>query len=93
MKLHHAGRFTEGQEIKGYDFPGTKDSYVQGVIIDADHTHPGIPNEHPPFKCYHVRITRRVLHGHIIHSETGTEGWIPHEVGFFEYNDRIELVK
>lgn len=85
MTLRHAGRFNVGQIIRGYDFPGRTDCYIEGMVLEADYRHP------LGFACYRIRITERLMGGLRIREEIGGEGYIPHEVSIFERDDRVAL--
>lgn len=84
-KLRHAGRFAAGQIIRGYDFPGHTDSYMQGEVLEADYRHP------QGFICYRIRITERLVGGVEMPQEIGVEGYIPHEVSLFESDECVAL--
>lgn len=84
-QLKHAGRFTTGQTIRGYDFYGRKDCFLQGQVIDPNFQH------ERGFACYRVLITQRVMADEPILEEVGGEGYIPHEVSMMEWDGRIEL--
>lgn len=86
QRLRHAGRFTVGQQIRGYDFPpmlGRGDSYLEGTVLEANYMHPH------GFACYRIKIENRVFGGKAETVEAGEEGYVPHEVALMEYEHRI----
>lgn len=83
--LKFTGKFQKGDTIRGYDFMpmrGRGDSYMEGEVLDANYWH-----DH--YLTYKIKITHRVFGGVPEAVEDGDIGFIPHEVGFMEYDHRI----
>ena len=88
-KLKHTDRFAVGARIRGYDFPNRKDCYLQGIVIDPDHT---TDSTRGAYRCYRITVEKQVVAGEEV-TLPCDEGYIPHEVSFFEYEGRIEEIK
>ena len=84
--LKFENKFSIGQTIKAFDFePLTDrlDSYIIGLIIDDNN------NEHG-FKAYKVEIIQHLMGDlEIEYPEEDKVAWIPMEVSFFDYDNRI----
>jgi hypothetical protein len=85
MAQKFTNRFNNGDTIRGYDFQpmrGRGDSYIEGVVIDANDTSRG-------YLAYRIKVENRVFGGKQEAVEADEIGWIPHEVSFMEYDHRI----
>lgn len=82
--LKFAGKFEVGQVIRGYDFPGRTDCYIEGPVLEARYVRP-----HDGVHCYRIAITKQMFGGEDI-TKPNDEGYIPHGVSLFEYDTRIE---
>lgn len=89
LKLKHTDRFVVGARIRGYDFAHRKDCYLQGIVIDPDHT---TDSTRGSYRCYRIAVEKQVVAGAEV-TFPCNEGYIPHQVSIFEYDDRIEEIK
>ena len=86
--LKFEGKFQFGDQIKAFDFmpmPDRPDSYIIGTVIDTKCMENG-------FQSYKIVITKKVWGLHEYNDEVGDFAWIPHEVSFMEYDNRIQKV-
>ena len=86
--LKFEGKFKIGDKIKSYDFPPMPDresSWLEGTIIDDFNTEHG-------FNSFKVVITKRIFSGTTDSEEIGDFAWVPHQVSFLEYDERIQLL-
>ncbi len=81
-------KFEVGQIIKAFDFepsPDRSESFIIGEIIDAD-------NDEQGFMAYKVRQIVHIMGGKHYPDEVDTEAWIPMEVSFMDFDERITKV-
>jgi hypothetical protein len=83
----HAGRFAAGERIRAYDFPGRKDSFLEGIVKNPD----GRMLGDQPVPCYVLTIERQVFGGEDITQPCDT-GYVPHKTWFGESEERIVRV-
>jgi hypothetical protein len=87
--LKFEGKFEKGDVIKAFDFmpmDGRPDSFIIGKIIETDCVEHG-------YKSYKVVMYKHVINGKEYADEVGDVAWIPHEVSFMEYDNRITLAE
>jgi hypothetical protein len=71
-----------GDRIRGYDFMGNTEAYIEGVVVDKGYTPGG-------YKGYTIQIDKDGMGA----GREGDKGYIPFETAFMEYDTRIELVE
>lgn len=83
--LKFEGKFRKGQTIKAFDFEGRDDCYLIGLITDDNNMEHG-------FKSYKVIIIEHLMGDlEISHEDNDNIAWIPMELGFMDYDNRVSL--
>ena len=86
--LKFEGQFKTGDVIRAYDFfpgrPDVADSFIIGRVVEDNNIEHG-------FKAYKVMQIEHIVAGEQIIEDRGTMAWIPMEVSFMEYDERIAL--
>jgi hypothetical protein len=88
MTLKYENKFKVGQRIRSYDWetiPGRKPCFVEGEIVE-------INPEGLPFKAYKILRDRRVFDGREVDHQIGKPVYVPMEVMFGEFTDRVSYV-
>lgn len=86
--LKFEGKFKVGDIIKAYDFEPMSDrpdSFILGKVVEEK-------NDEHGFAAYKVIQIKHVVFGNELTEDANTEAWIPHQVSFMEYDNRIEKV-
>lgn len=90
--LKFTDKFKVGDIIKAYDFEPRFDKdnllmpecYIIGEVLETDNTEHG-------FRAYKVRTIVHMFGGDSLSDEYNQDAWIPHQVSFGEFDNRITL--
>src|SRR5205814_1350647 len=91
MPLKFEGLAKVGDKIRAYDHQprdtNSKHYYVEGFVLDANAEYPI-----EKYKCYLIGCYKDTVY-RPYQSRVGERVYVPFELGFFEWDDRVSLVK
>lgn len=88
MALKYENKFKVGERIRSYDWetaPGRKPCFIEGEILS-------INPPHLHHKAYEILVDRDVFNGREQTRRVGIKFYVPMEVAFGEFDERIIYV-
>jgi hypothetical protein len=83
--LKYAKTARVGDHIRAYDFqplPGRGECYIEGTVMEI--------TDEPGFDAFRVMCEVDVFAGKSCNSRVGREIFVPHQIGFTEFENRVE---